>query len=606
MSHAAIMNLITKDTSKEKMREAYKNYPATAPKGFESFHASTVEPIVCEIPEGAKVLDCGCNDGAMMAILRDKGCDVTGVDVSDTALALAKEKGLNVINASAEELPFKDKTFDVVVLREVLVHIHEPVKALKEIRRVLKKNGFLLGSVPHANLERIAWDDKRLHHRYYNEESLSKDLSDAFDKTYLKVLTGAQFTIGFIQSSLADQPAEILFKSGGKNTKEWEHALLSDKKTLRVWFGPTQPPGDVYYRMIGYAVKMRKIKGIEVGFENFRWDSNDGCAAWQGKILNNGEGMPISSLAVHQLEKCLKVANPWVFQVTYHEDVLTFLECAKDVYKGKKLITEVDDWIFDLPAYNVASYPYKPGSEKERIAYDQLRLSDEIIVSTQFLKDSLLSLFPDKPVHVIPNSIDFDLWDKAVPDGKTEKKKDGFVRITYNGCANHSGDMDIVKSVLLALLEEYPHLEVIVAQDMGCFKDVKHPRFLLPNRWVNIIDYPGMMKGWESDIGIAPLRDNMFNRSKSNLRWLENSALNIPTVASSVKPFNDSIEHGLTGFLCKSKQDWYDSLKMLIESESLRKTVGRAAHKEVFEKFNMNDWTKKYAELLRGIRDASQ
>lgn len=602
MSHAAMMNIITRDTTKQKMKEAYQNYPPTAPKGFEQFHASTVEPIFCEVPEGSKVLDVGCNDGAMMQLLKDsKGCDVTGVDVSETALALAKEKGLNVINADAQSLPFPDETFDVAILREVLVHIHTPILALKEIRRVLKKDGILLGSAPHANLERIVWDDKRLHHRYYDEDTIRMDLEEAFETIHLRILNGAQFSIGFATSMLADKPAEILFKCGGKETKKWEHDLLADKETLRVWFGPTQPPGDVYYRMIGFAVKMRKMKGIEVGFENFNWNSNDGCNSWQTKIQHNAEGHPTSALALDHLEKCLKVANPWVFQVTYLDDILAFFECAKDVYRDKKLITEVDDWIFDLPAYNVASHPYKPGNEKEQIVYDQLALSDAVIVSTSFLKESINSLFPDKPIHIIANSIDFDVWDKAKSDGEMEPKGDK-IRIGFTGCANHGGDMEIVIPVLLALLDEHPNLEVIVAQDMGCFKEIKHPRLKVINRWVNIIDYPGMAKGWDMDIGIAPLRDNEFNRAKSNLRWLEYSALKVPTVASAVRPFNESVSHGTTGLLCKTKEEWYENLNALIKNKELRNRLGNAAYQDVFNRFNMNDWAVKYSEVLREVR----
>ncbi len=241
----AMLNIITKDTSKKEVRKAYRDYGDTQPDGFEAFHASTVEPMFCEVPQGARVLDVGCNSGEMMKLLQTgKSCDVFGVDVSAKALRIARKKGLKVKNASAEKLPFPDATFDVVILREVLVHIHEPLKALKEIRRVLKPEGFLLGSAPHANLERNVWDDKAPHHRYYTEETLLAHLYQVFKETHLRVLTGAQFSIGFAMSHLASKPCELLWKSGGKDVPVWEHALTSDKETLRVWMGPTQPPGD--------------------------------------------------------------------------------------------------------------------------------------------------------------------------------------------------------------------------------------------------------------------------------------------------------------------------------------------------------------------------
>lgn len=604
MSNAAMVNIITKNTTKAQMEEAYKKYPDTNPKGIEPFHASTVEPIFCEIPEGSKVLDVGCNSGELMKLLRDnKNCDCTGVDVSDV-VELAKAKGLNALQASAEALPFADETFDVVILREVLVHIHEPVKALKEISRVLKPSGFLLGSAPHANLERHVWDDKRLHHRYYDEKTLLADLDEAFEKTHLRVLNGAQFSIGFANSHMSDQPAELLWKSGNLDVMPWEHALTSDTKTLRVWMAPTQPPGTAYYRMIGFAAKMRQIPGVEVGFENFNWTDNESCSEWQRKILMNAEGEPVSALALHHLEKCLKVANPAIFQVTYYEDVVSLLQAIKEAYPEKKIVTECDDWIFDLPAYNVASNPYKPNSAKEKVADEQFRLSDAIIVSTAFLKESLAGVYPDKPIHVVPNSLDFDIWDNVISDGKMVPKKEGVVRIGYTGCANHGGDMEMVKPVLLALLDEFPNLEIIIAQDLGTFADVKNPRLKLLDRWVSIMDYPAMAKGWDMDIGIAPLRDNNFNRSKSNLRWLEYSALGLPTVASNVRPFQESIANGSTGILCGSKQDWYDNLKRLIENADLRKSIGSAAYQRVKQNFNMTETAKKYRDVLEDIKHA--
>jgi SAM-dependent methyltransferase len=600
MSSAAMVNIISRGTTKKEMRETYRDYPDTQPKGFESFHASTVEPIFCEVPPGSRVLDVGCNSGEMMKLLRDaKGCDVMGVDVSTNALKLARKKKLKVYNATAEKLPFLDDSFDVVILREVLVHIHEPVKALKEIRRVLRPKGFLLGSAPHANLEKMIWDDKRLHHRYYNEETLLADLSQAFEHTHIKTLNGAQFAISFLQSLLASETAEILWKSGHADVPEWEHDLLADTKTLRVWMGPTQPIGDAYYRMIGFANKMRQLKDTEVAFETFSWSDDQGAGRWQSKLLMNKDGEPVSSLALHHFDACLKVANPWVFQITPYQDILDLFESMKEAYPEKKLITETDDWIFDIPAYNVASHPYRPNSLPEQIAFQQLGLSDAIICSTEFLKENMNRMFPGKPVHVVPNSIDFSIWDNL----KTEvNKNEKVVRLIYSGCGNHSGDLEIVKPVLLALLEEFENLEIVMIQDFKCFSDVTHPRFIQMKRWAFINNFPALLKSLNGDIGIAPLRDNDFNRAKSNLRWLEYSALKIPTVASAVRPFNDSITHESDGLLCSTKGEWYALLKSLIEDPLKRQAIGEAAYSTVKTKFNMDQTAQLYADILKGAR----
>lgn len=600
----AMLNIIQKGTSKKEVLASYREYPDTQPEGFTTFNASTVEPMVLEIPQGAKILDVGCNSGEFMKMAQDvRECDATGVDVSETAVALAKAKGLNVINADAESLPFEDATFDVVILREVLVHLHDPVKALKEIARVLKPTGFLLGSAPHKNLELVAWEDKRgMHHRYCDEERLRADLGEAFPVTHLRVLNGAQFSVTFAGSTLADQPTELLWKSGREGLPPWEHALTSDNETLRVWLGPTQPPGDAYYRMIGFAEKMRAMDGTEVGFEQFKWDDNGGPGGWQSKMIRGADGNPVSSIAVHHLEKVLKVANPWVFQITGYDDVVGLLACAKEVMPGKKLVTEIDDWLFDLPAYNIASAPYTPNSPAEKVAYEQLEISDAVIVSTSFLKESIEQLFPGKPIYVVPNAIDFDFWDNAKPIKTMDPKKEGVVRIGYTGCGNHSGDLEIVKPVLLALLDENPNVEIVMATEFECFADVKHERFKQLNVWATIPQYPGMVKGWDLDIGIAPLRDNNFNRAKSNLRWLEYSALKIPTVASTVRPFVESVSHEFTGQLCSTKREWYEALNYLIKNKSAREAYGQNANDVVRTRYNMDKVARQYRNVLQEIK----
>lgn len=604
----AIINLITKETKKEDHQEIYRTYPSTTPKGgFEQFHASTVEPIFCEIPEESKVLDIGCNSGELIRMLKEhKNCDVYGIDLSETALAEAKEKGLNVIYGDAENLPFPDHSFDAVILREVISHIFDPRKALKEINRVLKKDGFLVGSTPHANLERVVWEERRLHHRYYDENGLLGELEAVFNKNYLRVLKGGQFSMGFASSMLAHEPVEMLFKSGNGDIKPWEYELLNDKKTIRVWMGPTQWNADAYYRMIGYAIKLRQKKGFEIGFDSFSWKKTaDGCARWEELIRMNSDFQPQSSYALNELEKCLKVANTWIFQLTHYEDVLSFFEISKKVYPDKKFVTECDDWVFDIPGYNIASHPYRPGSKSEKISYEQINLSDAVIVSTNYLKNGLLKYFPEKKIYTIPNTIDFDLWDNCLPEENEEmaKKADGIVRIAYTGAANHDGDLQKIKPVIQQILNDFENVEILCAQEFECLKEIHNPRLKILKQFRNIIDYPSMLKSWKIDIGIAPLRDNEFNRAKSNLRWLEYSALKVPTVMSNVQPFSECVIDGEDGFLATNKTVWYETLKKLIQDEEFRKKIGNNSYARVKKDFNMDKVANKYGDVLKELQN---
>jgi len=586
------------------MLKSHENYGDIMPKGLACypFSRSRILPIYYEIAEGSKVLDVGANSGEFMKMLKEKKkCDVYGVDVSQVVVDIAKGKGLDVQLAKAEDLPFKSGTFDVVTLMETLEHIMVPEKALREIKRVLKPGGVILGSCPHKNLELEMWDDERLHHRYYDEENLSKELGKVFKKHYLRSLNGAQFSNGFANSGLSGVTCQLLFKAGGKDMEPWGEVMRAGKD-LRVWFGWTQLAGTIYYRMRGYADKMDK-HGVEAGYSWFKYDGRETQSDWQNRIQ--------SRVVQDQFDQILRVADMSIWQVVGNRYVLAFLQCAKDLFK-KPIIMEIDDWLLDLPSYNIASHPFQPSSEPEWLATEQMKLSDAFIVSTEYIREKVATMFPEKNVYVVPNSIDFDVWDHLVPSEIAGlDKKDNTIRIGYTGCGNHIGDLELIKRPILKLLEEFENLELILplrysVGEKTLWEGLKHPRIKFLDRWTPIDKYPHDLAAWQMDIGVAPLRDNSFNRAKSNLRWLEYSALKVPSVMSRVYPFKFSVTDGQDGLICNSELEWYEALKSLILDENKRKTLGNNAYKKVRECFNMNRITKVYADVLKEIKGASQ
>src|SRR3989338_7184 len=104
------------------------------------------------IDETKKVLEIGCNTGfTSLNISRLTNSTVIGIDLVDKSIEEAKKRAksenmnkVDFFKASATELPFKEESFDVVWLSNVLSFIEDKPKALKECLRVLKKNGFLV------------------------------------------------------------------------------------------------------------------------------------------------------------------------------------------------------------------------------------------------------------------------------------------------------------------------------------------------------------------------------------------------------------------------------------------------------------------------------
>jgi SAM-dependent methyltransferase len=95
-------------------------------------------------------LDCGCADGGYAVAMLDLGAEkVIGVDAVEKRIMQARNReqfhpAVKFLYASAEELPFVDAFFDGVLLNEVLEHVTDEVKALREIYRILRPGGYLV------------------------------------------------------------------------------------------------------------------------------------------------------------------------------------------------------------------------------------------------------------------------------------------------------------------------------------------------------------------------------------------------------------------------------------------------------------------------------
>jgi SAM-dependent methyltransferase len=99
---------------------------------------------------GARVLDAGCGDGALVCAAASRGAEATGVDPDPAMLAAARSNvgkaGLKAafLEGRAERLPFPDATFDVVASVTVLCFVPDAAGAVREMARVLRPGGRLV------------------------------------------------------------------------------------------------------------------------------------------------------------------------------------------------------------------------------------------------------------------------------------------------------------------------------------------------------------------------------------------------------------------------------------------------------------------------------
>ena len=101
----------------------------------------TMQAIARLVPHGARVLDLGCGDGALLAYLQaHKGCTGYGVELDDANVLACTQRGVNVLQLNLDQglKVFADQSFDVVLQIDTLQHLRNAEVMLRETARVGK------------------------------------------------------------------------------------------------------------------------------------------------------------------------------------------------------------------------------------------------------------------------------------------------------------------------------------------------------------------------------------------------------------------------------------------------------------------------------------
>lgn len=105
------------------------------------------------------LLDVGCGTGAFGRHRPHDGLRIFGVDVDEGALERAAEfEEVSHVDLERDQLPYADASFDGILAKDVLEHLHDPVRVVREMRRVLRPGGIVIASLVMAR-PRAVWSD---------------------------------------------------------------------------------------------------------------------------------------------------------------------------------------------------------------------------------------------------------------------------------------------------------------------------------------------------------------------------------------------------------------------------------------------------------------
>ncbi len=177
------------------------------------------------------------------------------------------------------------------------------------------------------------------------------------------------------------------------------------------------------------------------------------------------------------------------------------------------------------------------------------------------------------------------------------------MRLGWMGGLQHYNDLKVVKDALPELLKRNPHLKYVSPSMMPDFWEQlamdNKDRFVRLH-YAPIQTWPEHLADAGLDVALAPLNSSYFNKSKSNLKFLEHSALGIPGVYSDIEPYRE-VQDGVTGFVAHNADEWVEKTEALINDKELRQKMGKAAKEYVFANYSIadkaQDWAAAYEEV---------
>lgn len=235
------------------------------------------------------------------------------------------------------------------------------------------------------------------------------------------------------------------------------------------------------------------------------------------------------------------------------ESQLQFVKFLKEVSKqiGFRIIYEIDDLVFheDIPDYNKFKTAFTSPDIRKN-AQEIMSLCDEITVTNNFMKEYYREKTGNQNITVIPN-FPPKFWLGHFYDEKrissnydTYKHKP---RILYAGSGAHFdvenrvNQNDDFAHVIKAVYDTYQEFTWVF---LGAFPMPLRPLIeqgvVEFHPWLNLYDYGEKIKNLRVNMLVAPLQDNNFNKSKSDLKWIEANCFGLPIACQDLCTYADA------------------------------------------------------------------
>lgn len=303
------------------------------------------------------------------------------------------------------------------------------------------------------------------------------------------------------------------------------------------------------------------------------------------QLRKHGFAVKVVNLSDFQLSMAQNASHIIIYRSPISPELLRLCHLAKEY--GKPVFFDIDDLVFDTVYTDQLSYTQGLNSV-EKGNYDagvrnygyMLENCDGAITSTNQLQEELYKY--QSKVLLNRNLASDELIAISSQYIKDYSQTSDIVKIGYfSGSISHNENFELIKPAIKQLLTKYSNVQLHIVGILDIPQDMKpFENQIVTHDYVDWDKLPALIS--EVDINLAPLVDSIFNRAKSEIKWIEAALVKVPTVASKIGAFSDTVVDGETGLLATDDQ-WFNKLEDLVLSPELRQKIAESAYRAVLE-----------------------
>lgn len=519
------------------------------------------------------VLDVGCHKGALGAAyrLRNPRARVLGVDndVASVHIAATRLTEAACIDIEADPLPFEvPGGYDCIIYGDVLEHLRDPWRLMREHAAMLSPRGVMLICVPNAAHWSVPL--KLLAGTFDYEDQ------GVLDRTHLR-----WFTIATMEKALLQTGLQLCDVTPRTFDKQGAEALADLLKDALAALGVTRESFLARSAPMQYIWRARRTPRSTIAIRSTMLKPYGGVS--DIRVLHPLKSLKTDPSVVVQVGEVDSFPLPTESVpgiCVLHRPLLLgengILFFRHLLHRGFVVVTEFDD-----------RPDFMPELLDESLM--NFRAAHAVQTSTEVLAETLRQQNPE--VAVFRNGI------AQLPEVANFADRE---KITlFFGAINRQQDwqpsmgaINAAASVLGARL----HFQVVHDQLFFDALETPHKSF---TPTCDYATYSGLLS--QAEISFMPLRDTPFNRAKSDLKFIEAAAARVVPLASPVV-YEASIEDGVTGLIFRSESDLYEKIIRLATTPSLGISIGNAARRVVaqtrMDAYGVADRLNWYRSLL--------